>query len=59
MASKLGEDTAERDEILLTNSAAKTIRETCPAVRFSGERTLSVGGKPYLYYAYDGGCSTE
>lgn len=55
LASKLGEDTAQAGEILLTASAAEGVRASHPAVRFDDRPPLDVGGAPYTYYAYAGG----
>lgn len=55
LASKLGEDQAEPDEILLTDAAVSAIRETCGSIRFSQRRMLSIAGRDCPYYAYAGG----
>lgn len=59
LASKLGEDTAERNEILLTAAAAHAVRQAHAPSAFSEPRHLTVGDKVYDYFAYVGGCSQE
>lgn len=55
LASKLGEDTAAADQILLTQSAAHDIRSTHPTARFSACPPLDIAGRTYAYFSYEGG----
>jgi class 3 adenylate cyclase len=55
LASKLGEDTAEPGEILLTESAARVCRERLPGVLLRDAGEIPVGGHSYPYLRYEGG----
>jgi class 3 adenylate cyclase len=55
LASKLGEDTAKPEEILLTEAAAAEATRIHGGLRFSPCSELDVGGRPLRYFRFEGG----
>lgn len=55
LASKLGEDTAEAGEILVTEAAAAEARRRSPDLRFQPRPEIRVGGRALRYLRFESG----
>lgn len=55
LASKLGEDTAGPEEILMTEAAAEEASRIHAGLLFSACSELEVGGRPLRYFRFEGG----